>query len=48
MVMHGKISEEEAEEARKTDVKDMLDKTETEKETPYDAFIKKSKRGSQS
>ncbi|ASF39655.1 penicillin-binding protein [Halobacillus halophilus] len=43
MVMHGKISEEEAEEARKTDVKDMLDKTETEKETPYDAFIKKVK-----
>ncbi|MGP4075290.1 PBP1A family penicillin-binding protein [Halobacillus sp. K22] len=43
MVMHGKITEQEAEEAKKTDVKDMLDKTETEKETPYDAFIKKVK-----
>ncbi|MCA1009432.1 transglycosylase domain-containing protein [Halobacillus halophilus] len=45
MVMHGKISEEEAEEARKTNVEDMIDKTETDKkETPYDAFIKKVKK----
>ncbi|WP_079530098.1 penicillin-binding protein 1A [Halobacillus hunanensis] len=38
MVQHGKISEEEAEKARQTNVEDLLAE-QTERESPYKAFI---------
>ncbi|RWZ60300.1 PBP1A family penicillin-binding protein [Halobacillus fulvus] len=39
MVQHGKITEAEAEEARQTNVEDLLAERESTKDTPYDAFI---------
>ncbi|QHT46838.1 PBP1A family penicillin-binding protein [Bacillus sp. SB49] len=39
MVQHGKITEAEAEEARNVKVEDMLVERQTEKATPYQAFI---------
>ncbi|SFJ99617.1 penicillin-binding protein 1A [Halobacillus dabanensis] len=44
MVQHGKITEEEAEEARNVEIEEMLVERQPEKETPYQAFIDEVER----
>lgn len=43
MVKHGKITQEEADEARKTDIEDLLT-DEKQDSTPYEAFIQKVRK----